>query len=99
MGLKVTDKCIGYVQMTSVDTAAGLTYPTNVQTAGPHQPNFVKIVCEAQAIRYRDDGVAPTATVGMPLAVGTELRYDGDLRKIQVISQVAGAIVNLLFYN
>lgn len=99
MSLKLTDKCIGYVQMTSVDAATGLTFPSSVISGGVMNPNFVMIVPEAQAIRWRDDGVAPTATVGMPLAVGQLLAYDGDLNKIQVISQVAGAKVNLSFYN
>lgn len=96
MGLKKTDKCVGYTQQT-VNAAAALTMPA---VATPiHKPNFVMIVAEAQAVRWRDDGVAPTATVGMPLAVGATLLYDGDLAKIQFIAQVTGGIINSSFYN
>lgn len=96
MGLKTTDKCVGYTQQT-VTALASLSLPaaaTNI-----HKPNFVMIVAEAQAVRWRDDGVAPTATVGMPLAVGATLLYDGDLNKIQFIAQTAGGIINSSFYN
>ena len=30
--------------------------------------------------RWRDDGVAPTASVGMPIAAGAYFTYDGDLK-------------------
>lgn len=96
MGLKTTDKCVGYTQQT-VDTAVALTFPATVLAT--HRPNFVMIVPEAQAVRWRDDGTAPTATVGMPLAVGATLLYDGDLNKIKFIGQAAGGIINTSFYN
>jgi hypothetical protein len=54
---------------------------------------------EAQAIRYRDDGTAPTATVGQPVAVGASVTYTGALSKVQVISQTSGAKLNVLFYR
>jgi hypothetical protein len=93
--LKTTDKCKGYTQQT-VTTVASLTLPSDKSGTAP---NFVMIVAEAQAVRWRDDGVDPTTTVGMPLAVGATLLYDGDLNKIRFIAQVAGGIINSSFYN
>jgi hypothetical protein len=61
-------------------------------------PVFALIVAEGQAVRWRDDGTAPTATVGMPLAVGIPLQYDGDLTNIKFIEQVAGAKLNISYY-
>jgi hypothetical protein len=36
--------------------------------------------------------------VGMPLAVGIPLQYDGDLTNIKFIEQVAGAKLNISYY-
>lgn len=80
----------GYQQITVLSGAAKLSPPANARIA--------RIVCETQAIRWRDDGVAPTATVGMPLAVNTELTYDGDLGAIQFIEQTASAKLNVSYY-
>ena len=91
MGLKQTTQCLGYEQITSVSSAKGLTVPQGA--------TFIRLVCTTQAIRWRDDGIAPTATVGMPLAVDTELQYDGDLQNIQFIEQTAGTVINVSYYN
>ncbi|UCH46493.1 MAG: hypothetical protein JSU95_10195 [Betaproteobacteria bacterium] len=56
------------------------------------------IVAEGQSVRWRDDGIAPTATVGMPLAVGATLNYDGDLNKIKFIETAASAKINVSYY-
>jgi len=49
-------------------------------------------------VRWRDDNVAPTSSVGMPLPVGVTLQYDGDLTMIRFIEQVAGAKLNISYY-
>lgn len=91
MGLKNTTQCLGYEQITGLSAAKGLTVAAGATMA--------KIVCETQAIRWRDDGTAPTASAGMPLAIGVELDYDGDLQNIQFIEQTASAKVNVSYYN
>ena len=90
MGLKQTTSCLGYQQITATGTAVGLTVPSGA--------NFAMIVGEAQALRWRDDGVDPTTTVGMPLSVGVDFSYDGDLNRIKFIAAVAGAIINISYY-
>lgn len=58
------------------------------------------ITPQTQSIRWRDDGIAPTAAVGYPLAVGAELRYTGaNPASLRMISQIAGAIVNVIAYG
>lgn len=87
------ERSLGYRQIAAggADTATAVNPP--VGTA------LILIIPEAQAIRWRDDGTAPTATVGQPLAVGTELRYTAaNGPDLKVIAQTAGAIVNLYFY-
>ena len=62
-------------------------------------PTFALITPETNGVRWRDDGVAPTATVGMPLAAGVTLQYDGDLSQVQFIEQTAGAKLNISYYS
>lgn len=70
---------VGYEQLTVSTTAVGLaTVPTTARHA------LIYIV--AQALRWRADGTAPTATVGMPEAANTQIeqfmRSDGDFQAL-----------------
>ena len=76
----------------STDSAAtALTVPSG--TAYAH------ICVEGQAVRYRDDGVAPTATVGMPIAAGACIDYVGPFAAIRFISQTSGATIDVAYYR
>lgn len=88
---------LGYCQLTGITNTAAVALSS---CAGgiPATANRVQIVAEGQAIRYRDDGTAPTATVGMPLAVNLlPFEYAGPISKLQFIGQTTGATVNVLF--
>jgi hypothetical protein len=98
MNIKAVTTCFGYQQIT-VNTAQNLTVPTTAPDGLNAKPVFALIVAEVAAVRWRDDGAAPTASVGMPLAVGVPLQYDGDLSKIRFIQQSAGAIINVSYYS
>lgn len=86
---------LGYCQLTSIDTSTLLSSCTGF----PTDATRAVFVPEAQAIRYRDDGTAPTTTVGQPVAVGVSIEYTGALSKVRVIAQVSGAKLNVLFYK
>lgn len=90
MGLKTTTQCLGYEQITSLSSASGLTPPKGA--------NFALIVPETQTVRWRDDGVNPTASVGMPVSALGTLMYDGDLNKIKFIETTASAKLNISYY-
>jgi hypothetical protein len=90
MGLKYTTNCLGYQQITSLSASAALTVPAGATRA--------IITSEAQGVRWRDDGVAPTASVGMILPVLVTLSYDGDLNRIRFIQQAASATLNVSYY-
>jgi len=96
--LKAVTSCIGYQQITSLSASSALTVPTMDKNGNKQQPTIAIIIPEAQAVRWRDDGTDPTASVGMPLSAGVALQYDGDLSKIQFIEQVAGAKLNISYY-
>lgn len=89
----------GYQQITSLSSAANLTVPAVDIHGLVGKPRLALIRCETQAVRWRDDGVAPTATVGMPLATTDVLAYDGDLTRIQFFEQTASAKLNVSYYS
>lgn len=93
------DKALGYRQFTagSIDTAKLLSLIPGGIPAGAC---MALIQCEEQAVRWRDDGVAPTTSVGYPLPAGGELAYtSGSFPRLQFISQTAGAVLNVAFYG
>lgn len=98
MNIKAVTTCFGYQQLT-VDSAKGLTIPTTAPDGLNAKPVFALIVAEGAAVRWRDDGTSPTASIGMPLAVGVPLQYDGDLNKIKFIQQAATGIINISYYS
>lgn len=99
INLKAITSVMGYQQITDLSTATGLTVPQKDLQGLAGTPRIAIITPEAQAVRWRDDGVAPTATVGMPLAAGVTLQYDGDLSQIQFIEQTSGAKLNITYYS
>lgn len=98
INLKAVTSCFGYQQITSLSSATGLTVPSVDASGLNAKPTIALVTPEGQAVRWRDDATAPTATVGMPLAVGVTLQYDGDLSKIRFIEQTAGAKLNIAYY-
>lgn len=88
----IAEKPLGYTKYTSIDAATGLVIPEGT--------SLILIVPETQAIRWRDDGTAPTTTVGQPLAVGAELRYTSrSPARLSIIGQVAGGAINVTCYG
>ena len=89
----------GYQQITNLTAAVGLTVPPAGSLEDQSQmPTRCIITAQTQAVRWRADGEAPTATVGYPLAVGAELRFDGNLNKIRFIEQTPSAAINVVFF-
>lgn len=81
----------GYQQITTLSSAARLTVPDGSR--------YAVIKPEAQAVRWRDDGTAPTSSVGMPLATTETLVYTGDLKAIKFIEQTSGAKLNIAYFG
>jgi hypothetical protein len=96
----VAERPLGYFQ-----TAAGAfdTAQTLAALCGGSLPIGTCLVifkANAQAFRFRDDGVAPTAAIGYPIAVGQDIQFtDSNLSGLQVIAQVAGAAADILCYG
>ena len=81
---------LGFEQITSLSSSAALTVPSGATIA--------VVQAEGADVRWRDDGTAPTATVGMLLPAGAELRYTGALAALRLIQASAGATVNVSYY-
>ncbi len=82
---------LGYQQISGPAGATPLNVPAGARIA--------LLQAEGQPIRWRDDGTAPTAAVGMQLLVGPVLEYDGNLASIQVIQTAATGILNVAYYK
>jgi hypothetical protein len=82
---------LGYQQIT-LSGASGLTVPAGA--------NFAIIAADVAAVRWRDDGSAPTASVGMFLSnTGDALEYSGPLAKIQFIPVTGSPVLNVSYYR
>lgn len=89
---------LGYFQLTLTSTAAKLfasfpKLPPGV-TVG-----FIIIQCSTADSRWRDDGQAPTTTVGMNLIATGELDYAGDPYKIQFIAVSGSPVLDVSLYT
>ena len=81
---------LGYQQITNLSSAVGFT-------TVPSGTSYVVMTTEVAGIRWRDDGTAPTASVGMPVAAGASVSYTTSFTKFQAIQQTSGAILDVYF--
>lgn len=98
-------------QSTGTPGGAGV-YVTSVATTSngasltasgpPTAATYAAICAYAQAVVWRDDGVAPTATPGsggQGIAAGSCIPYNGTLSAFRAIQQTGGAILGVSFYK
>ena len=83
---------LGYVQDTIISAATAL--PTV-----PAATTVALIQAEGANIRWRDDGVDPTAAVGMLFGAGTAFWYRGTFAAFKVIQVSTGGILNVSYYQ
>lgn len=103
----IPERPIGYIRVAAggvntVKTLQELIDADNVANGrglNSESVTLALITPEVQSVRWRDDGVAPTAAIGYPLPVGAELSYTSRFpQNLQIISQVAGAVLNIALY-
>lgn len=90
MPAEVQFKNLGYQQISAPAAATALTVPAG--------SDYAIIQALTQNIRWRDDGVDPTASVGMQLTAGLDFLYSGDLSALRVIQEAGSAEVNVSYY-
>lgn len=101
-GMAVAQQSIVFSQMipkgfcqVSVTTAATLASSCMI----PAQTMVAVIVDETANTRWRDDGTAPTSTVGMLLASGATFTYQGDLTSISFVAVSGSPVLDVSFYG
>jgi hypothetical protein len=85
---------LGFQQLdaTDLETAQLLTPPAGA--------NLAQITLEAGDVRWRDDGVAPTADIGVLfLATNNSMTYSAALNQIQFIAAANSPILNISYYQ
>jgi len=99
MGPRRTFRVCGFQQITSLGSSTALTIPTKDAQGNTCKPNAVLLQPETQNVRWRDDGTAPTATIGMllPTTATQPFYYDGDLNQIRFIQTTASASLNVYY--
>ena len=80
----------GYQQVTSLSAVKALTIPEDAEIA--------VIQAESQNVRWRDDGIGPTASVGMQLAAGRDMLFTSKLSAVRFIEEAASAKLNVSYY-
>ena len=87
---------LGYCQFTATGTAQTLSAAS---CAAPVRSAWATICIETASIRWRDDATVPTATVGMPVAAGQCIYYNGTFSALSIISQSGSPVVNISYYD
>jgi len=83
---------LGYVQLSNPTSATGLSPPPGARTA--------LIVVSSGNIRFRDDGAAPTSSLGLLLVAGGQpFGYAGRLSALQFIAASGTPVVDITFYQ
>lgn len=82
---------LGFSQVTSLASAKSLTVPTGA--------TWALVSCTGQNVNWRDDGTAPTATVGMQITAAAAPVALANLAALQFIQQTATAVLNVSFYK
>jgi hypothetical protein len=96
-GVAVEDRLLnplGHAQLTSLAAAASLP-------AIPTDARYVWLQAETNNVRWRDDGVDPTAAVGMLLSKDSDGFWytAGPLSALKLIETTASAKVNVAYYR
>lgn len=83
-------------------TSAATTSSAASLTSGgiPPGTTMVVISVETAGIRWRDDGGAPTTTIGMPIAAAAApYTYIGTASALRFIAQTGSPVISLAFYK
>ena len=81
----------GFQQVASFSTSTGFTPPAG--------STVCYVTPEGNAVRFRTDGTAPTASVGAPIAVGQQLTLTVNLSAARFIPQTGSATLDVDCYK
>ena len=87
---------LGYCQLTASSAAALVSTCTG---GIPATSQWATICVETANIRWRDDGTAPTTSVGMPVSSGQCFYYNSKFSALSVIAQSGSPVLDISFYD
>ena len=91
---------MGYQQIAAFSTVQSLTVPTVTLNGATIYPTMALIRCETNNVRWRDDGTAPTASVGQLILPADEyIMYVGPLGALQFIPVTGSATLDVTYYR
>lgn len=99
--VEIRGAAVGYESITVSSTALSFTSATAFPDGKTPRADLAVVTCETDAVRYRVDGVAPTASVGHKLAADGSLTVYGEanLKAIQFIRVTSDATLRVTYYR
>lgn len=94
--MPIVYKSMGFQQLdaTALASSVGFTIPV----LNGEKPNGAYISSFTGNVRYRDDGTAPTAAVGMRLVAGNDpFLFMGDMEKFRAILEGGSPTLNITY--
>jgi hypothetical protein len=83
-----------------VTSAATTSSGASLTSGGvPNGARMAYLTAETAAIRYRDDGAAPTSSIGVIIPAASGIFYAGTLSKLRFIAATGSPLLNALFYR
>jgi hypothetical protein len=92
------ERPLGYQQIVAATLATAQNFTLPAAIPGMQIRRAIVQNNTSGAVRWRDDGQAPTATVGMVLGANSELDYGGQMQAIQFITDSGSPILDISYY-
>ncbi len=86
---------LGYCQLSVTTAVSPSTCPNGI----PYGTLWALVCIETASVRWRDDGTAPTASIGQPTPAGNCQNFYTNFQTLQFIAQSGTATVNISFYQ
>jgi len=87
-----------YIYVSAGPSQMGVPVATITSLAVPPGATIAQMCVEGGTARYRDDGTAPTASLGIPAGAGC-FAYAGQLSALQFIAQSGSPTIDVSYYK
>lgn len=77
----------------------GLAVGANTTLSVPTGATLAEICVEGASVRYRDDGAAASASLGIPVGAGTCFPYSGPLAVLSFSAQSGSPTIDVSYYK
>jgi hypothetical protein len=84
-----------YCQITSLSASTAIVTASCSTGSVLANPRIAQICVSGAAVRYTSNGPTPTASVGIPVAVGACYQYSGTFGSLRFIQQAANGILDI----